>query len=323
MALSFSNLSAYTRQSVKPLLTSAVFGARTQEMIMKGGIVIPNVKSSEAIPLMDTDAVFGTQSCSFDASGTTTFSQRTVTVGKIKVEEKICPKDLEAYFTQEALKAGSTYEDFGNTDFQKAFLDKKNARIASQLETALWQGDTASGNTTANTNKFDGLIKLIDAGSPVDANVSGYTGLSGSAQATITASNVIACTEGIYKAIPVAVLNKGDVKIFVGDDWYRLLIMAYRALNLYAYNPQDKADRVFTLPGTDIEVVPVNGLNTTGDAYAISVSNIALAVDLVDEENSYKMWYSEDNNDVRYRVEFKMGVNVAFTTECVKFKSAI
>ena len=321
MALAFSGLSAYTKQLVKPLLTSAVFGAKTQEMIMSGGIVLPNIKSSVAIPLMDTDAVFATQSCSFDASGTTTFSQRTITVGKIKVEEKICPKDLEAYFTQEALKAGSTYEDFGNSDFQKAFLDKKNARIASQLETAIWQGDATGA--TANTNKFDGLQKLIAAGSPVDANVSGYTGITGSAVATVTQSNVIACTEGIYKAIPVAILGKGDVKIFVGDDWYRLLIMAYRALNLFSYNPQDANARTFVLPGTSIEVVPVNGLNTTGDAYAISLSNMALAVDLVDEENSYKMWYSEDNNDVRYRVEFKMGVNVAFTTECVKFISAI
>jgi len=321
MALSLGSLTAYTRQAVQPLLTSAVFGAKTQEMIMKGGIVLPNVKSSQAIPLMDTDAVFAAQSCSFDASGTTTFTQRTVTVGKIKVEEKICPKDLEAYFTQEALKAGSTYEDFGNADFQKAFLDRKNERIASQLETAIWQGDTGSG--TANLNKFDGLIKLIDAGSPTDANVSGYTGVSGSAIATINASNVVAATEGIYKAIPVAVLNKGDVKIFVGDDWYRLLIMAYRALNLFAYNPQDTNARTFVLPGTSIEVVPVNGLNTTGDAYALSVSNIALAVDLVNEENSYKMWYSEDNNDVRFRAEFKIGVNVAFTNECVKFKSAI
>ncbi len=321
MALSLGSLTAYTRQEVQPLLTSAVFGARTQEMIMKGGIVLPNVKSSQAIPLMDTDAVFGTQSCSFDASGTTTFTQRTVTVGKIKVEEKICPKDLEAYFTQEALKAGSTYEDFGNAQFQKAYLDRKNERIAAQLETAIWQGDTGSG--TANLNKFDGLIKLIDAGSPVDANVSGYTGVSGSAIATINASNVIAATEGIYKAIPVAVLSKGDVKIFVGDDWFRLLVMAYRALNLYAYNPEDKGNRVFTLPGTSIEVVPVNGLNTTGDAYAMSVSNIAMAVDLVNEENSYKMWYSEDNNDVRFRAEWKIGVNVAFTAECVKFKSAI
>ena len=321
MALAFSGLSAYTKQLVKPLLTSAVFDAKTQQLILANGIVIPNVKSSVAIPLMETDAVFAAQSCSFDASGTTTFSQRTITVGKIKVEEKICPKDLEAYFTQEALKAGSTYEDFGNADFQKAFFDKKNVRIASQLETAIWQGDATGA--TANTNKFDGLQKLIAAGSPVDANVSGYTGITGSAVATVTASNVIACTEGIYKAIPVAVLSKGDVKIFVGNDWYRLLILAYRALNMFSYNPQDSQAASFILPGTNVEIVSVNGLNTTGDAYAISLSNIAMAVDLLDEENSYKMWYSEDNNDVRYRVEFKLGVNVAFTAECVKFIAAI
>jgi len=319
MALAFSGLSNYTKQLVKPLLTSAVFDAKTQQLIKDGGIVIPNAKSAVAIPLMDTDAVFGTQSCSFDPSGTTTFSQRTVTVGKIKVEERICPKDLEAYFTQEALKAGSTYEDFGNADFQAAYLDKKNKRIAAQLETALWNGDT--GSATANLNKFDGLIKLIDAGSPVLANTSGF--VSGGVVTTISASNVIAATEGVYKAIPVSIINKGDVKIFVGNDWYRLLILAYRAENLFAYNPQDSQAGSFILPGTNIEVVSVNGLNGTGDAYAISLSNIALAVDLVDEENSYKMWYSEDNNDVRYRVEFKMGVNVAFPTEAVAFKAAI
>ena len=319
MALSLGTLSSYTKQLVKPLLTSAVFDAKTQQMIKDGGIVIPNAKSVVAIPLMDTDAVFQTDSCSFDPSGTTTITQRSITVGKIKVEEKICPKDLEAYFTQEALKAGSTYEDFGNADFQKAYLDKKNKRIAAQLETAIWQGD--STGATANTNKFDGLSKLIIAGSPVDANVSGYTGVA--TITTVTQSNVIAATEGIYKAIPAAVLAKGDVKIFVGNDWYRLLIMAYRALNLFSYNPQDANASSFILPATNVEVVSVNGLNGTGDAFAISLSNMAIAVDLVDEEGSYDMWWSRDNNDVRFRVAFKMGVNVAYTNECVKFVAAI
>jgi hypothetical protein len=320
MALSLGTLTSYTKQLVKPLLTSAVFEAKTQQLIKDGGIVIPNAKSVVAIPLMDTDAVFGTDSCSFDPSGTTTFTQRTITVGKIKVEEKICPKDLEAYFTQEALKAGSTYEDFGNAEFQTAYLNKKNARIAAQLETALWQGDI-TGSGGANLNKFDGLIKLIGAGSPVNANVSGYTGVA--TITTITQSNCVAATEGIYKAIPAAVLAKGDVKIFVGNDWYRLLIMAYRALNLFSYNPQDANASSFILPATNVEVVSTNGLNGTGDAYAIALSNIAMAVDLIDEENSYKMWYSEDNNDVRFRVAFKMGVNVAFTNECVSFVAGI
>ena len=319
MALSFTGLSAYTKQLVQPLLTSAVIGAKTQKLIMDNGIVLTGVKGPTAIPLMDTDAVFATQSCTFDASGTTSFSQRTLTPGKIKVEEKICPKDMEAYFTMEALRAGSTYEDFGNADFAAAYLAKKNARIAAQLETAIWQGDSGSG--TANLNKFNGLQVLINAGSAINANVSGYTGVA--TITTVTASNVIAATEGIYKAIPAEVMAKGDVRIFVGYDWFRLLVLAYRALNLFSYNPQDANFEGFILPGTNVKVEPVNGLNGTGDAYAISLSNMVIGVDLEAEETNYKLWYSEDNNDVRFRAEFKVGVDVAYTSECVKFIAAI
>ena len=314
MALSLGTLSAYTRQSVKPLLQAAVFSAKTQQMIKSGGITLTNVKSSEAIPQFDTDAVFGTQSCSFDPSGTTSFTQRTVTVGKIKVEEKLCPKDMEAYFLQEALKAGSTYEDFGNAEFQKAYLDRKNMKIAAQLETAIWQGDTASGN--ANLNKFDGLIKLIAAGSPVDANVSGYTGIA--PITTIGPTNVIAAIKGMKNAIPAALKGATDVVIFCGYDVYDMYVDAGIAANLFHYNFNDKSNYGgLTVPGTGIKLEAVHGLDGTGKLYATRLSNIVEAVDLQGEEENYKMWYSEDNNDVRFRAEWKYGVNVAYTTEVV------
>lgn len=319
MAFDVSSLGAYTRQSIEPLLTSAIFGGKTQELIMSSGIVLTSVKSSESIPLMDTDAQFQSQSCSFDASGTTTFTQRTVTVGKIKVEEKLCVADLETKFTQEALRAGSTYEDFTNAQFESAYLNRKNEKIAKQLEIALWQGDT--GSADMNLNKFDGLIKLIDAGSPVDANVNGYTGAG--VIATITKANVISCLEAVYQAIPTAIINKPDIKIFVGEDVFRLAVLAYRAANLYNYDPKDSDSKLFVLPGTTIEVVAVNGMNGTGDIYATHVGNMVMAVDAEGEESNYRFWYSQDNDDVRYRVKFKAGVNVAFTTECVKFKSAV
>ena len=129
MALSFSGLTAYTKQNIKPLLTSAVFGAKTQQLILDNGVVLSGVKGPTQIPLMDTDAVFQTDACGWDPSGTTTFSGRVLNPGKIKLEEAICPKDLEAYFTQEALRAGSTYEEFGSADFAAAYLAKKNARM--------------------------------------------------------------------------------------------------------------------------------------------------------------------------------------------------
>ena len=295
-------------------MQAAVFSAKTQQIIKSGGITLTNVKSSEAIPQFDTDAVFGTQSCSFDPSGTTSFTQRTVTVGKIKVEEKICPKDMEAYFLQEALKAGSTYEDFGNAEFQKAYLDRKNMKIAAQLETAIWQGDTGSGN--ANLNKFDGLIKLIAAGSPVNANVSGYTGIA--PITTIGPTNVIAAIKGMKNAIPAALKGATDVVIFCGYDVYDMYVDAGIAANLFHYDFNDKSNYGgLTVPGTGIKLEAVHGLDGTGKLYATRLSNIVEAVDLQGEEENYKMWYSEDNNDVRFRAEWKYGVNVAYTTEVV------
>lgn len=319
MALSFSGISAYTKQDIAPLLTEAVFAAKTQSLIKSGGILLPKTKSSVAVPKLATLANFQADACGWNASGTTTISQATISVGKIKVEEAICTKDFEAYFTQEALKAGSTYEDFGWAEFSTKFTEQKNKMIAKQLEIGLWQGDTDS--SSENLKRFDGLMKIIDAGSPVNANVSGY--VSGGPISQITAANVVSVLNGVYKAIPVEIVDADDLKVFVGNDTYRLAVLAYQALNLYNYKVDAEASQTFIIPGTNVELVAVNGLNGTGDIYATTLSNIAMAFDLEAEEENYKIWYSQDFNEVRYRVAFKLGVGVAYTSLCVKFKSTI
>ena len=318
MALAFNGLSAYTKQLVKPLLTSAVFDAKTQQLILASGIVIPNVKSSVAIPLMETDAVFAAQSCSFDASGTTTFSQRTITVGKIKVEEKICPKDMEAYFTQEALKAGSTYEDFGNSDFQKAYLDKKNVRIAAQLETAIWQGSLLSAD--GNLNKFKGFIRhsLEASASIIAANASTY--ISGGPVASITSANVIDVFDAVYLAIPAKVVAAEDMTIFCGQDLFRMYTIALKNSKVFNYQVDVKADAEFILPGTSIKVIAVAGLNGTNKIYAMRLSNMFLGTDLLNEEEKFEIFYAKEADEVRYVSEFKFGVNFAFPDEWVEFK---
>ena len=320
MAFTLSGIGAYTRQSVEPLLTAAIFGAKTQELIAKSGITLTKVKSAEAIPLMDTDAPFQADACGWNPSGTTTYSQRTVTVGKIKVEEALCYKTLETSFIQEAMRAGSTYESFEPAAWEAAWTNRKNERIANQLETALWQGDTASGNM--NLNKFDGLIKLVDAGSPVDGNVNSFTGVG--VITGLTSANIIAAVRAVKNAIPAALKGLTDTVIFLGYDAYDLYVDAGVAANLFSYNFNDKSNYGgLTVPGTGIRLEAVHGLNGTGDIYAMRLSNMVQAVDAEGEEANYKLWYSEDNNEGRFRAAFKYGVNVAFTTECVKFKSTI
>lgn len=314
MAFSLGTLTAYVQQNEKLLVSSSVLGAKTAQLISDQGNVMVGVKSSETINVMETDANFQTDGCGYTASGTTTITQRTVTVGKMKVTESICPKNLEAYYLQKALPAGSNYDSVA---FAAQWTDRKSEKIASQLETAIWQGDTGSGN--ANLNKFDGLLKLItDAGaSVVNAN---SVAIHGSVETSITEANVVAIFDSIYKGVPAAIVDKDDLKIFCGMDTFRTYVIALKNDNMFHYQVNNPANSSFFLPGTNVEVVAVPGLNGTNDIVAMRVSNIYLGTDLLDEyESAFKLWYSQDNDEVRFSTSFKLGVNFAFPTEIVKF----
>jgi hypothetical protein len=314
MAFNVAALADYTEQNEALLVTSSVLGAKTASLIKSAGNVMVGVKSSETINIMDTDAIFQSgASCGFTASGSTTFTQRTVTVGKIKVNEALCPKDLEAKYLQKALPTGSMYDSI---PFEQEFSEKKAKRIAAQLETALWQGDTDSGN--ANLSRFDGLVKLIGAASGVvAANSSTY--ISGAPLSSITSANVISIFDGVYKAIPAQVVAADDMTIFCGQDVFRTYTIALKDANQFHYSIDVKADSEFILPGTTIKVVAVAGLNGTNKVYAMRLSNLFLGTDLLNEEEKFEIFYAKEADQVRFVSEFKMGVNIAFPDEVVKF----
>jgi len=314
MAFNVDALAAYTEQNEALLVTDSVLGAKTAALIKSAGNVMVGVKSAETINIMDTDAIFQAGgSCGFNASGSTTFTQRTVTVGKIKVNESLCPKDLESKYLQKALPTGSMYDSI---PFEQEFAEKKAKTIAAQLETALWQGDTTSGN--ANLSKFDGLVKLIGAASGVVA-ANASTFISGAPLSSITAGNVISIFDGVYQAIPAQVVAADDMTIFCGQDVFRTYTVALKNANQFHYSIDVKADSEFVLPGTMIKVVALAGLNGTNKVYAMRLSNLFLGTDLLNEEEKFEIFYAKEADQVRFVSEFKMGVNVAFPDEIVKF----
>jgi hypothetical protein len=315
MAFNVSALSNYTKENEKQLVFSSVLGNKTAELIKAQGNILLEVKSSEQIGIMDTDAFFQSgASCGFNASGTTTFTQRAVTVGKIKVNEALCMKDLESKYLQKALPAGSMYTEM---IFAEDYSNRKAQKIADQLENALWNGDTASAD--GNLNKFDGLLKLITAagGSVVNANTSTY--ITGGPISSITVSNVVAVFDAIYTAIPAKVVAKDDITIFCGMDVFRLYTVALKNANLFAYNLDIKADSEFFLPGTTVKVVAVQGLNGTNDLVATRISNLFIGTDILDEQSRFELFFAREADQMRFVSEFKMGVNFAFPDEVTKF----
>jgi ribosomal protein L18E len=314
MSFSVSTLAAYTKENEQLLVASSVLGSKTAGLIKDQGNVMVGVKSAETINIMDTDAVFQDgSSCGFNASGLTSFTQRTVTVGKIKLNEALCLKDLEAKYLQKALPAGSLYTSMV---FAEEYSNRKAEKISSQLEKALWQGNT--GSVDVNLNKFTGLLSLItSAGATVvNANSVAY---HGSVETAITAGNVISIFDSIYKAIPAQVVDKDDMVIFCGMDTFRTYTVALKTANQFHYTVDQKANGEFVLPGTTIKVIAVQGLNATNDIVACRISNLYIGTDLLNEEERFEIFFAKEADQIRYVAEFKMGVNFAFPDEIVKF----
>jgi hypothetical protein len=315
MALDLSGLTNYVKENELQLTSAAIFSAKTASLIEAQGNVQVGIKSAETINVMTTDAVFqagGT--CGFNSSGTTTITQRTITVGKIKIQESICPKVFEAKYTQKALREGSSYDYMA---YGAEYSAQKVERIGAALETAIWQGDTGSGN--AQLNKFMGIGTIIDAlgfggaGDPIAGNTGALT--------TLTSSNVIAAVDGVFAALPAALLDKSDVVIFCGNDTFREYVIALRNQNLFHY-PVDAANMELVVPGTAIKLIGVNGLNGTDKMFGLSMSNLYLGTDLLNEQDRFELFYAKEADEMRFVVEFKMGVQVAFPDEVVYFKLA-
>ena len=311
MAYNFGNLVAYTDQQRLPLITKAVFSARSAALFTKQ----VGIKYAAALNLMDTDAVLqGGDVCGFTSSGTTAFSQRVLTVGRMKVQETLCPRALEQYWMQTQLTAGSSYD---SVPFEQAFAEQKALRIAEALENAIWQGNAY----------FSGVNQLLNAASAtvVLANASSTTWTPVSASVGITANNVISIFDKVYNDIPQAILTKTDLVIFCGWSNFRTLLGALKDKTGVLYNQVDLAglaDGEFIYPGTNVKVIAVPGLTNTNRIVSSYLGNFFYGTDLLSDEEQFSIWHSKDQDEVRFQASFKASTQLAYPEFVVDFKLA-
>jgi len=303
MSFSLGTLTAYTEQQRLPLITKAVFSARTAALFTKQ----VGIKSAAALNLMDTDAALAAgTACGWTASGTTTFTQRNITVAPIKIQEALCPRSLEQYWMQSQLTAGSQYD---GVPFEQAFAEQKALRIAEALENAIWSGSTL----------VTGLLTILNAAS--GSTVSGNT----AAVSSITTANAIQVFDNIYNQIPQAILTRNDLVMFCGWNNFRTLIGAFKSNTGVMYNQVDLqglADGDIIYPGTNVRVVAVPGLTGTNRIVCSYLGNFFYGTDLLSDEENFSLWYSKDNDEVRFQAAFKVGVQVAYPDLVVDFRLA-
>ena len=307
MSFDTGALSPYIEQEDFDIMLKAQTDGRTASLIDRQ----VGVKGTTAMHFMTTSVTLQDGSCSRTALDTTAFTDKNVTVGDIAVHENLCTKDLNGFWLQKKVAKGAAGEEVVPGEIESLYvLDKMNT-LSNVLEVADWQGDTSSG--TANLQKYDGLIKLIDAGSPVNGNPNGITVATG-----ITEANIISILQGMYLLIPENVLNESNMTIFLGQDLFRLYQMALVNANLFNYvsNEDTMTTKLF---GTNVTIEGVNGLNGTDRIFATQTSNLLIVMDGDSDEDNWDMWYSKEDKINKFDVVFKRGTGVRFEDEVVEF----
>ena len=310
MGLDVSGLSVYTDENKMDLIKKSVLEGRSLEYLT----VQPDIKSSATINIIDSTLVGQAGSCGFNSDGTTVLSQRTLSVAPIKVNESICVDTLESYYTQKMMNPGSYNESI---PFEQIYAEDKAEKIADMLESIVWKGDTTG---SGNLALADGLLKVIDAeGSVVDGNGGAVTAATG-----ITAANVVDIVDGMVAAVPADIIDADDIVLFMGYDNYRTYAKALRDANLFAYTGAENqgGDFIQMVPGTNVKVVAVRGLNGSQRLVLSTSSNIYAGVDLLSDSEDFKIFYSNDNDEVRFIAKFKIGVQVAFPDFVVEYTNA-
>lgn len=287
MAVNLSGLTTYVEQNANGLIAKASLGAPS----LKYFKLQTGVKGETMINVLNTTVTLGNgKACGWNEAGESKVSQRKIKPWTAKVNRSFCDKAMADYFMNSEVNIAAGRQAL---PFEEQFVADVVKGCNEEVEKAIWQGITIGGV------KYDGLVDILASATKVTA-----------------ADTVFATVKAVYKAIPAATL--AGTNIFMGVDQYRDLVMELVEKNLYNYPVTDNAD-VFemTLPGTATKIVGVPGLNGTEKIAALPLDETVYGVDMQNDQEVFKFWYSDDNQEYRLAINFNGGVQVAFLDNCV------
>lgn len=285
-----SSLQTYTDQVGGELIRRAILEGETAKIIK----VQPGVVGSQSINLLDSTLQVQDGTCGWNASGTTTYTQRQIQTCQYKVNEALCPRDLSDYWLGALLTPGSYPE---TVPFEEQISILKTQQISQYIENQMWQASSAS-------TCFSGFKELFQY-------TSGVNNLTG--QTAIAPSTALSQVDNLIEAIQDDVVNRTDLVVFMSHSAYRKYLINYRTANYYHYNPESSYEDFKTFhPGTNILVHPVGGLNNSNLVVLGVAGYMIMGVNLMSDSETLKMFYSVDFDEVRLRSNFNLGVNIAW-----------
>jgi hypothetical protein len=273
--------------------------------------VLYNVKSSQALSKLGAASkITKAYATGFSGVAGSTITQRTITVSRVQAEMEENGGVFFNTIMGELLKLGVDKDDFSGTELQNIVAQIYLNSVKSDLDRQLWLGDTASGS--GDYSIYDGIFKKY-ASLPNGQKLVGAVGALGTDAAVTEFEQMLAAAP--YELLEQIEAGTSNVVLEVSYS--------------YAQNYRETLQAKGTEMGNTalINGVPRlmwNGIplivhtswdkHISADALATDVhrailhnpKNVAIATDL--ESNNLELWYNIDEQKVRARYEYVMGV---------------
>ena len=279
-------LPAYTDQESLALISKVVLKTDLLDYVdLRSGFTSGTV----AINLVDADLPVSALSCGWTSDGEVTYSQVNVTIESLQSKTEMCVEDLRSVYQSAFMNAG-TSNDF--IPFEAVIAESYTDKLRKYNEGFLINGFGTTTGLKAQITSANGAN--LQAGTPV----------------AWTASTAYEQALDLYDAIDESVKDRDDLIMVVSPDAYRALVRALVAQNLYAFTNAVEGNEVMILPGTNVTVVKSSGLVGSDYKFAGPGKMILAATGLTDELDTFRFFYDEAADVMKFRAAWRLGVAV-------------
>lgn len=287
--LNTSGLTEYVEQNREQLFVDSIADFKTLDYVE----LMLGVKGKEALHYLESEVELIKAQCGWNPGGSDTFIERFIETSGIEINKSWCHFDFEGTYAQWQL----AYEAGRETlPFEEKFAESNVAAISKAMEELAWQGNSALTVT--------GFINDIKA-------VSGDTVEFNSGQ-TVTEK-----IDAVVEKLTSRMLRKG-VNIFVSPSDFNKYVREQNGTCCANRPVLDAASEELAYFGDSrIKIVPIEGIEGLGVIVAATPDALVAGMDIKDSHATYRLWYSEDNDEFRFRMLTNFGTAVKWPDEVV------
>ena len=287
-----TSLPAYVQENRDLLIKNfALVGGETRKRIS----VQTGVKKDEYINYLNLTPTFQSGAgCGFNAQGGAALTQRLIETARFKVNMEFCPDTLVGKYAEYQVSINAS--ENASLPFEAFIMEALTNEIIKKIETTIWQG-------VKSTDLIDGFLTIAGAESDV-------------VDVTIAGTSAYADILAVYNKMTENTLEQGG-EIYVSPAKFRAFMQEMVEKNFFHYNPGNEEPGEFILPGSNVKVVRTPGLAGKTQVVGTFAKNMYYGCDLENAAEDIKVWYSDDDDVIKVKVKWNMGVQFAFPGEVV------